>query len=135
MLPLSFVWVGSFVYLVGACIYIIETVRGNVKPHKVSFLIWTLTGLIAFVAAFEQGVGVIATTSLLIGVTPLPVFILSIFHKKAHWRVSPFDVLCGVLSLLALLLCFCKTIGTGNAAISLSIVADALAFVPTFRKS
>lgn len=47
MLPPIFVIVGSVIGSIGALWYLIDTIRGNVKPNRVSFLLWSIAPLIA----------------------------------------------------------------------------------------
>lgn len=133
MLPDYFVILGSFVYLTGAIAYIVDTIKGKAKPNKVSFFIWSLASLIAFAASVQQGVGIQSLTTLVVGLVPLIIFTLALFHKKAHWRITKFDLACGAFSIVGLILW--QITGVGNVAIAFSILSDALAYLPTIRKS
>jgi len=53
--------------------------------------------------------------------------------KKAEWKLTRFDVICGILSLIGLALWLITKVG--NIAILFSIVADALAALPTLVKA
>jgi hypothetical protein len=66
------------------------------------------------------------------GFGPLLVVIFSIFRKNAYWKLSTFDIICGIFSILALVLYAL----THNLAISIvfAILSDLLAFIPTFVK-
>ncbi len=59
--------------------------------------------------------------------------IASLVNKKAYWEITKFDLVCGGLSILALILWGITR--TGNIAIALSIMADGLAAVPTVIKA
>ncbi len=133
MLSYNFIYLGIFIYLTGSYAYIRDTIRGKVKPNKVSFSMWSLASFIAFAAAIDEGVGIHALITFIVGAVPLTILLLSFFNKKAYWKITPFDLACGVLSIIGLILW--QITGEGNIAIALSILADGFAFVPTIRKT
>jgi hypothetical protein len=67
------------------------------------------------------------------GINPTLVFLVSIRRTDAHWSISAFDLLCGLLSVIGL--AFWIVFQNAGFAIVISIVADAFASVPTYRKS
>ncbi len=133
MLSPNFVIVGTLIGAVGSIAYLIATLKGEVKPNRVSFLLWGIAPLIAFAAMKAKGVGLESLMTLSVGVFPLLIFVASFFNKKAEWKLSKFDVLCGFLSALGLILW--RLTREGNVAIVFSIVADGLAAVPTVVKA
>jgi hypothetical protein len=133
MLHSYFVIVGILIGAAGAVAYLVDTVKGRVKPNRVSFLLWSVVPFIAFFAQIKQGVGLEALMTFSTGFLPLTVFIASFFNKKAVWKLTLFDVMCGILSLAGLVLWMITKVG--NVAIFFSIVADALAAVPTVVKA
>ncbi len=133
MLPTNFVIIGTLLGAAGSVAYLIDTVRGKVKPNRVSFLLWSIAPLIAFFAQIKQGVGLAALMTFSTGFQPLTVFIASFVNKQAEWKLTGFDLLCGILSLVGLVLWMITKVG--NVAIVFSIVADGLASVPTIVKA
>ncbi len=133
MLHQNFVIIGALIGALGSLAYLIDTVKGRVRPNRVSFLLWALAPLIAFAAQLKQGVGLEAWMTFSTGFLPLTVFLASFVNKKAEWKLTRFDVVCGVLSLLGLALWLITKVG--NIAITFSILADALAAVPTIVKA
>jgi hypothetical protein len=133
MLHSNFVIIGTLIGAVGSFAYLIDTVKGKVKPNRVSFLLWSIAPLIAFFAQIKQGVGLEALMTFSTGFLPLTVLIASFVNKQAEWKLTRFDLLCGVLSLVGLVLWLVTKVG--NVAIFFSIVADGLAAVPTIVKS
>jgi hypothetical protein len=133
MLHRNFIIIGSLIGAVGSVAYLIDTVRGKVKPNRVSFLLWSIAPLIAFFAQIKQGVGLEALMTFSTGIQPLTVFIASFVNKQAEWKLTRFDLLCGILSLVGLVLWMITKVG--NVAIFFSIVADGLAAVPTIVKA
>jgi hypothetical protein len=133
MINQNFVILGAIIATIGGLSYLIDTVKGKVKPNRVSFLLWSLAPLIAFVAELRQGVGLQSLMTFEVGFLPLAIFIASFFNKNAKWKLTRFDLTCGVLSLIGLLLWYITS--SGNVAIVFSMLADGLAALPTLVKS
>jgi hypothetical protein len=117
----------------GNAIYALDTVRGNTQPNRVTWVMWMLAPLIGFAAEVTQHVGLESLLTLAIGVGPLLVVTASFLDVKAYARVTVFDVLCGALSLVALVAW--AVTGTGDVAIFFSILSDLFGAVPTLRKA
>lgn len=133
MIPSFFVIIGTLICSLGAVAYLVQTVRGKVRPNRVSFLLWSVVPMIAFAAQLSQGVGLEALMTFSTGFLPLTIFIASFVNKKAEWKLTRFDVACGILSLAGLVLWLATS--EGNLAILFSIVADAFAAIPTVVKA
>lgn len=69
----------------------------------------------------------------MVGFTPLLILIASFFNKKSQWKLGKFDLICGGLSILGVLLWIITK--DANLAILFSIIADGLAALPTVRKA
>lgn len=133
MLPGYFVIVGTLIGAAGSVAYLVDTVKGKVRPNRVTFFMWSLAPMIAFSAQIGQGVGLESLMTFSAGFSPLLVFIASFVNKKAQWKLTGFDLSCGVLSLAGLALWMITR--EGNVAIFFSIVADGLAAIPTIVKA
>jgi hypothetical protein len=133
MLNQNFVIIGAIIGGIGSLAYLIDTVKGKVKPNRVSFLMWSIAPFIAFAAQIKQGVGLEALMTFSTGFFPITIFIASFVNKKAEWKVTRFDLVCGFLSIVGLILWLITKVG--NIAIFFSIVADGLAAIPTIVKS
>ena len=133
MINQNFVIVGAIIATGGSLSYLLDTLKGKVKPNKVSYLLWAIAPLIAFFAEIKQGVGLPALMTFMVGFLPLTVLVASFVNKNAAWKLSSFDVTCGALSLVGLVLWFITK--SGNIAIVFSILADALAALPTIVKA
>ena len=103
------------------------------QPNRVTWLLWAAGPLIAFGVEIDAGVGLRALIALSTGLGPLVVFVASFVNPRAYWRTTRLDWACGVVALAALV----WYLGTrqGVTALLLSLVADALAGVPTIRKA
>lgn len=133
MLHSNFIIIGTLIGAVGSVAYLIDTVKGKVKPNRVSFLLWSIAPFIAFFAQIKQGVGLEALMTFSTGFLPFTVFIASFVNKEAEWKLTKFDLVCGLLSIIGLILWLITKVG--NVAIFFSIVADGLAAIPTLVKA
>jgi hypothetical protein len=133
MLPGYFIIIGTLIGAAGSVAYLKDTLKGKIKPNRVSFLLWSVVPFIAFSAQIEQGVGLEALMTFSTGFLPLTVFIASFVNKQAVWKLTGFDLMCGILSVAGLVLWMVTKVG--NIAIFFSIVADGLAAVPTVVKA
>lgn len=133
MLHSNFIIIGTLIGAAGSVAYLIDTVKGKVKPNRVSFLLWSIAPFIAFFAQIKQGVGLEALMTFSTGFLPLTVFIASFVNKEAEWQLTKFDLVCGLLSIIGLILWLITKVG--NVAIFFSIVADGLAAIPTIVKA
>lgn len=133
MINPNWIFFGVAVQSWGGLKYLIDTVKGKVQPNKVSWLLWSIAPLIAFFAMIKQGVGPVAWATFIVGFLPLLVFVSSFVNKKASWNITKLDIICGILSILGLILWLITKVG--NVAIFFSIMADGLAAVPTIVKS
>lgn len=127
------VFIGAVVQLGGIYSYIKDTVRGDVKPNRASWLLWSIAPLIGTAAALVNGVEWAVLPVFMSGFGPLLVFIASFVNKNSYWKLEKFDYLCGFLSLFALVLWGITKIP--EVAIIFAIVSDGFAAVPTLVKS
>lgn len=70
MLPSNFVFIGVAIGSAGATGYLVATLKGEVKPNRVSFLLWSVAPLIAFAAQLRQGVGIESLMTFATGFLP-----------------------------------------------------------------
>ena len=133
MLPSYFVIIGTLISVAGSVAYLVDTLKGKIRPNKVSFLLWSIAPFIAFAAQIKQGVGLESLMTFSTGFFPLVVFIATFRNKKAEWKIKKFDWLCGFLSVIGLILWIITKVG--NIAIIFSILADGLAAFPTIVKA
>lgn len=133
MIDPRFVYIAAFITFVGLFIYAVNTFRGKTKPNRVTWVLWTVIPFITFFAQLSKDVGITSIFSLIYGLGPLLVLIASLTNKHAYWKLATFDYICGIISILAIVLWIIT--GNGTTAIILSIVADFAAGLPTLRKS
>jgi len=133
MISEKFILLGTVFNLMGSTTYAYQTLKGKTQPNRVSWFLWAVVPMIAFVAQLNEGVGLQVLMTFMVGFGPLLVFASSFVNRKAYWKISRLDIICGVLSVLAVALWWMT--GKGNVAIALSIAGDFLAGVPTLIKA
>lgn len=127
------VFVGAAVNLFGAFFYIKETIRGNTKPNRVTWLLWSIAPLIATIAALADGVRLSVLPVFMSGFVPLLIFIFSFVNRNSYWQLEKFDYLCGLFSVLALI--FWGITKNPAIAIIFAIASDGSAALPTLVKA
>ena len=127
------VFAGAIVQLIGIYSYGREVLKGNTKPNRVSWLMWSIAPLIATAAGLTKGVGLAVVPVFMSGFGPLLIFLISFKNKQSYWKLDLFDYLCGFFSLLALVL----WVITNEPAIAIifAIISDFFAAIPTLIKS
>lgn len=133
MIDEKFIFLAVILNLIGGLSYLIDTIKGKAKPNKVSWFLWGLAPMIAFVAQVKQGVGLSSLMTFTVGFSPIIIFFVSFLNKKAAWKITKFDLICGALSLFGLILWAYTRVG--NVAILFSLLADFLAGIPTLIKA
>lgn len=130
---LYLVFAGVAVQALGFLYYIRETLYGQTKPNRVSWVIWAIAPLVAAFAALASGAGWAALPVFAVGLGPLVVLLATFKNKRSYWKLGALDYVCGVLSILALVLWAATK--DPLAAIMLAIASDTLACVPTVVKA
>jgi hypothetical protein len=125
--------VAAVASLLAAFVYIRSMFVGGTKPNRMSWLMWAIAPLIATAAAVSNGVGWAVLPVFMAGFSPLLIFTASFFAKKAYWKLSTFDYVCGALSGLALIMWWLTK--DPAVAIVFAIASDALASIPTLTKA
>lgn len=117
----------------GIFCYIRDMFRGTAKPDRMSWLMWSVSSLTAFFAALASGVRWAVLPIFMSGIGPLFIFILSFFNKKSYWKLVKLDYLCGLSSLLALILWGLTK--NPSIAIIFAVFTDFFATLPTLIKA
>jgi hypothetical protein len=133
MLSDKFVFCAIILNIVGSSDYAVKTVRGLVRPNRVTWLFWAFIPLIAFSGQVSSGVGLQSLQTLSSGLLPLVIFCMSFFNRNSFWRLGFLDYVCAIASLLAILVWVATS--DSSWAILFSILADFLAAMPTIAKA
>lgn len=133
MLPEQFIIIAVIVNLIGYFWYVKNMVLENTKPNLVSWFIWMFTPFIGIFFQIRAGATLSVLPILMGGFLSLVIIFISLFRKNAYWKINSFDIICGIISLIALIL----YVFTHNLSISIlfAIISDALAYFPTILKS
>jgi hypothetical protein len=133
MIDENWVFLGAAFNLIGSTSYVILTIKGITRPNRVTWFLWALAPLIAFAAMLGEGVDIrLALMTFMVGFGPLMVFLASFVNKKSVWKLTRFDITCGILSLCGVIAW--SLTRTGEVAIFFSLLADGLALLPTLVK-
>ncbi len=128
-----------FVYLaialagIGGYGYIRDTLRGVTAPNRVTWSLWGLEGVLAFVIERQQHVGLASLMTLMLGLVPCVVVVASFRNPRGVWKIGLFDVACGIISLAGL--AFWAFVNEPTVALVSFVCADQVAALPTVRKS
>ncbi|HEY4513625.1 MAG TPA: hypothetical protein VJH06_03895 [Candidatus Paceibacterota bacterium] len=134
MIPEQFAYIAIITSLAGASFYIRDIFLGKTRPNFVSWFMWMLAPFVGVFLQIQAGAGFIYTLPVFMaGFVPFLVLIAALIKKNAYWKITFFDIACGIFSILALFL----WISTKNTTLSVifAILADGLAVVPTLVKS
>lgn len=124
----------AIISVFGSIAYIRDTFLGKTKPNRVTWFLWALAPLIGTGAALSADADPWATTRIfLAGFLPLIILIVSFFNKKSYWKLTAFDLGCGICSLLAIMAW--AIIDSPQIAILLAAIGDGFAAIPTIRKA
>lgn len=127
-------WIGLFSLIVGIysyALYYKDIFAKKTKPHRFTYLVWTLITTISFFGQIVSGAGPGAWVMGLTVLGCLGIFILSFKYGEKEIVLADWLALSGALiALISWVITRSPTI----AAILISLT-DALALVPTIRKS
>jgi hypothetical protein len=133
MLPEQIIYITILTSIAGYFYYLKDIFVGQTRPNLVSWFLWMLAPFIGVFFQIKAGAGLSALPVFMAGFGPLVIIIISILNKNAYWKITMFDIYCGIFAFLALLL----YILTKNLGISIlfAILSDGLAAIPTLIKS
>lgn len=133
MLPEKIIFVAVLLNLFGHFLYIRSIVKGGAKPNLISWFFWSLAPFIGVFFQLKAGAGLSVLPIFIAGLGSLLIMIAAILTKNGFWKMTAFDMYCGLFSALALIF----YIFTHNLGVSIlfAILSDALASVPTVVKT
>ncbi|MDC1205528.1 hypothetical protein N8083_01630 [Candidatus Pacebacteria bacterium] len=132
MLPEYFALVGSAIAVSGSLFYLYCTIKGTVKPNRVTWFFWGLFPMIGFAAQISQGVGLVVWATFVAGFIPFLVFIAATFNLKAYWEIKKIDYIFAGIGVFSLLLWYVTQ--NPNLALTFAVLADFAVAVPTLLK-
>jgi hypothetical protein len=129
----NFIYLAVLLAAVGGSSYVRDTWRGITSPNRVTWSLWGVEGVLAFGVELQQLVGLASLMTLMLGLVPCAVVIVSFKNPHSVWRLGPFDVVCGIVSLAGL--AFWAFVNEPTIALISFVCADQVAGLPTLRKS
>ncbi len=111
--------------------FIRDTLKGRSRPNLVTYGLWGTAPLIGFGIQISEGVGFSSIYTLAIALGPLSVFFTGLLVKH-KWKLGTFDLLCGLCSIISLVLWLVLDLEV--LAFLFSIISDLFAYLPTIRK-
>jgi len=133
MLPAYLTLISIPLGLVGTILYIRDMYRGTARPNRVSFFLWSLAPMIGVAIAFGEGARWSLVPVFMAGFSPFVVLLFSFIIKQGYWKLKAFDYLCGIFSVVALVLWL--IIDVPILAFVFALVADLFASIPTIVKA
>lgn len=124
---------GTILVLAASFYYVADILRGGTKPHRVSWGVWALIGLLGVGSALEGGAGIGAAVAVMYLVAQVLVFGLSLFPKYGKSGGSNFDYVLGLLAVATILFWRFGSLSVTIAA-GVAITADVIASWPTLRE-
>jgi hypothetical protein len=127
----TLVVVASLLALVGNIPYLLDVVKGRVKPHPYTWFVWTLVSCVVFFGQVAKGAGIGAIPTAVSEMFTVIIFLLSI--KYGFKNPPKIDKYFLILSLFGLVPWILTKDPTFSVIIVVSI--DLMAFIPTFHKT
>ena len=113
--------------------YIRDMYRGETRPNRVSFFLWSLAPMIGAFISFQEGARFLVVPIFMAGFNPFIILLFSFIKRSGYWKLGIFDYVCGVISIVALFLWIVA--GEPLLAFVFAIIADLFASIPTIVKS
>jgi hypothetical protein len=133
VISVNWIYLGTAIGALGTAVYLRDTLRGTTKPNRVTWLLWAVAPLLAAAVELNEGVGLRALPTFMIGFLPLLVFAASFHNPASVWKIRRIDYACGLMSVVGTAVWLATR--NGVLGISAAIAADFLAGVPTLMKS
>jgi hypothetical protein len=127
----TLVVIACLLALIGNIPYLLDVIKGRVKPHPYTWFIWTIVSCVVFFGQLAKGAGIAVIAT---GISEVFTLIIFLFSLKYGFKNPPKeDKYFMAFALLGLI----PWILTKDPTISVIIVVliDLIAFVPTLRKT
>ncbi len=121
----------SLIGLIGYIPYVRDIRSGRTRPHIFSWFIWAIMESIAC-AAILTGGGFAGSWAHAV-TAAICVYVVILSLKNGEKQITLVDKICLTLSLIAIALW--KSTSNPLYAVILVVIADGLAYIPTFRKA
>ena len=132
MINQNFIYLSLLFAIIGYGGYIIDTWKGVTQPNRVSWSLWALAALVTLASQHKLNGGIQLLYTAMQVILPLTIFLVSFRDKKAYWKLTRYDFLCGAVSLVGILVLLFTH--RPLAALWLGILSDFFASIPTLTK-
>jgi hypothetical protein len=134
MIPEYFAYLTIPLGLTGALFYIKNILYGTTRPNLVSWSLWAVAPFVGVYISYMQGVSSpLLLSTFMAGFSPFIVVMVSLFKKGSYFKSTIFDICCGLLSVISIIIWV--TTKNGIVSLAFAILADLLAGIPTMIKS
>ena len=123
--------IAALLAIVGNIPYLRDIIKGHVKPHPYTWLVWSIVSCIIFFGQLAKGAGIGALPTAASEVFTVIIFFFSLKYGFKH--IKKIDTVFFIIALLGII----PWILTKDPTISVIIAVgiDLTAFVPTIRKT
>lgn len=123
--------IAALMAIAGNVPYVWKILRGTVRPHPYTWLVWTIVSGTVFFGQVAKGAGVGAIPTFAAEIFTLIIFLLSL--KYGFKGITRFDTILLVVALLGLIPWMLTNDPTLSVVIA--VLIDLVGFIPTLRKT
>jgi hypothetical protein len=124
--------IGAIVAILGGAYYVYTIVRGNTRPQRISWGVWSLIGILGAGSAVQGGAGPGAYVALVYVAIEITVFLLSLSNKYGKKGGEWYDYPVGIVAIITIVIWQLADLPAGFAA-TIAILADVLVNWLTLR--
>lgn len=124
--------IAGFIAAIAYIPYIISILKGKSKPSRATFFIWSLINFVLLTSYIASGARTTIWTISAYTVGAFIVLLLSLSPKRGMGGFNKLDISCVIGAVIGIVLWIVTD--DPRTALYISIIIDALGFVPTFRK-
>lgn len=130
-MKLEIALLASVLAIVGNVPYLRDVIQRRVSPHPYTWLVWTIVSCIVFFGQLARGAGVGAIPTAASEIFTVIIFFFTLRHGfKDIRRVDTYFLIAALLGIIPWVLTKDPTI-----SVTIAVSIDAIAFVPTIRKT
>lgn len=123
--------VASLLAVAGNIPYLLDVVRGKVKPHPYTWFVWTIVSCVVFFGQLAKGAGLAAIPTAVSEIFTLIIFLFSLkYGFKNPPKIDKYFLFVAILGLIPWAITKDPTISVVTV-----VLIDLIAFVPTLRKT
>ncbi len=123
--------IASILAIIGNVPYLMDIVKGRVKPHPYTWFVWSIVSCIIFFGQIAKGAGIGALPTAASEIFTILIFFFSI--RYGFKDIKKIDTVFLIISLVGLIPWIITKDPTISVIIAVSV--DILAFIPSLRKT